>query len=227
MSFWWQSTRNVYAIGRNYAAHVAELSNTVPTTPFWFLKPTSSIIPSGVPHQCPPGKSETHHEVELGVIIGACARRVSPGQAMQYVSGYCLALDMTDRAAQNQAKKDGKPWTLAKGWDTSCPVSDMVPAAAVPDPNNLSLSLRVNGEEKPRQAGSTANMIFGVAELISAVSHVHTLQVGDLILTGTPEGVGPVVPGDVITARIEELGLEINVPIVASEEPWTVPPRAD
>eukprot|EP00406_Dinophysis_acuminata_P081117 CAMPEP_0179252358 /NCGR_PEP_ID=MMETSP0797-20121207/22175_1 /TAXON_ID=47934 /ORGANISM="Dinophysis acuminata, Strain DAEP01" /LENGTH=216 /DNA_ID=CAMNT_0020960189 /DNA_START=41 /DNA_END=695 /DNA_ORIENTATION=+ len=162
-----------------------------------------------------PGAAETHHELELGVIIGAPACCVAVESAMEHVAGYCLALDMTDRAGQDQAKKEGKPWTAAKGWDTSCPVSDMVPAARVPDPSKLSLWLRVNGEEKPRQSGPTSDMVFGVPELIAAVSRVHTLQVGDLLLTGTPEGVGPVFPGDVITAGITELGVEIQVPIEA------------
>merc|ERR1712187_671858 len=108
------------------------------------------------------------------------------GRAMEHVGGYCLALDMTDRVGQDEVKKEGKPWTAVKGWDTSCPVSDMIPAARVPNPGNLSLWLKVNGEEKPRQSGSTANMIFGIPELISAVSQIHTLQVGDLLLTGTP-----------------------------------------
>eukprot|EP00747_Dinoflagellata_sp_TGD_P167784 gnl/TRDRNA2_/TRDRNA2_192890_c0_seq1.p1 gnl/TRDRNA2_/TRDRNA2_192890_c0~~gnl/TRDRNA2_/TRDRNA2_192890_c0_seq1.p1 ORF type:complete len:221 (-),score=36.68 gnl/TRDRNA2_/TRDRNA2_192890_c0_seq1:129-791(-) len=218
MSGWWQNTRTIYAIGRNYVAHAAELGNAVPKKPFWFLKPASSIIASGSPHQCFPGRSETHHELELGVIIGAPARRVSPEQALEHVAGYCLALDMTDRDGQSEAKKEGKPWTASKGWDTSCPVSDMVPAAKVPDPSKLTMWLKVNDETEPRQSGPTSNMIFGVAQLISAVSQVHTLQVGDLILTGTPEGVGPVVPGDVIKAGIPELGLELTVPIVAAGE---------
>lgn len=217
MSGWWQSTRTIYAIGRNYVAHAQELSNPVPASPFWFLKPASAIVPSGAEHRCFPGRQESHHEVELGVIIGVPARRVSPESALEHVAGYCLALDMTDRAGQNVAKSEGKPWAACKGWDTSCPVSEMVPAARVPDPAKLSLWLRVNGEAEPRQAGSTSSMVFSVPELISAVSHVHTLQVGDLILTGTPEGVGAVVPGDVITAGIPELGLELRTTVATGE----------
>jgi acylpyruvate hydrolase len=213
---WWTRTRTVYAIGRNYVAHAHELNNPVPKAPFWFIKPASSIIGSGAPHALAPGAADTHHELELGVVIGRRATRVSAADAMAHVGGYCLALDMTDRGAQDAAKKAGKPWTAAKGWDTSCPVSDLAPADAVPDPASLDLWLRVNGEAKPRQHGSTGLMIFGVPALIEAVSRVHTLEKGDLLLTGTPEGVGPVVPGDVITAGIDSLGLSLTVPVVAA-----------
>merc|ERR1711907_738885 len=116
---------------------------------------------------------------------------------------------------QSVAKKEGKPWTQAKGWDTSCPVSRMVPASQVPDPSKLNLWLKVIGEDAPRQAGPTSNMIFGVPELISAVSQVHSLQIGDLILTGTPEGVGAVKPGDIIEAGITELDLTLTTEVVA------------
>jgi acylpyruvate hydrolase len=213
MSGWWQNTRTIYCIGRNYVAHAHELGNAVPTAPFWFLKPASAIIPSGSEHHCFPGRQETHHELELGVVIGVPASRVTPENALEHVAGYCLALDMTDREGQDIAKKAGKPWTQAKGWDTSCPVSDMVPACRVPDPSKLNMWLKVNGEENPRQAGPTSNMIFGVPELIAEISKVHTLQVGDLILTGTPEGVGPVKPGDVIEAGITELNLGLTTTI--------------
>jgi len=158
---WWSRTRVVYAIGRNYVAHAHELNNTVPKAPFWFIKPASSIIGSGAPHQLAPGATDTHHELELGVVIGRRATRVRAADAMAHVGGYCLALDMTDRGAQDAAKKAGKPWAAAKGWDTSCPVSEMVPAAAVADPSSLNMWLRVNGEAAPRQSGSTGLMIFG------------------------------------------------------------------
>eukprot|EP00929_Paragymnodinium_shiwhaense_P045346 TRINITY_DN23178_c0_g1_i1.p1 TRINITY_DN23178_c0_g1~~TRINITY_DN23178_c0_g1_i1.p1 ORF type:complete len:259 (+),score=36.99 TRINITY_DN23178_c0_g1_i1:76-777(+) len=220
---WWSSTRTIYAIGRNYVAHAKELSNPVPTEPFWFIKPASTLISSGMAHRCPPGKGESHHEVELGVVIGAQASRVLPEQALNYVSGYCLALDMTDRDAQNAAKKAGKPWTAAKGWDTSCPVSEMVLASAVPDPSKLTVCLTVNDEAEPRQRAPTSDMVFSVPQLIAAVSHVHTLQVGDIILTGTPEGVGAVKPGDRIRATVEELGLELSVVVEASAPAWSPP----
>eukprot|EP00401_Gymnodinium_catenatum_P043618 CAMPEP_0117539294 /NCGR_PEP_ID=MMETSP0784-20121206/42912_1 /TAXON_ID=39447 /ORGANISM="" /LENGTH=229 /DNA_ID=CAMNT_0005335919 /DNA_START=1 /DNA_END=687 /DNA_ORIENTATION=- len=215
MARWWQNTRTVYAIGRNYVAHAQELSNPVPAEPFWFIKPASSIIPSGATHRCFPGRGESHHEVELGVVIGVPASRVTPEQAMEHVAGYCVALDMTDRIGQEKVKKEGKPWTQCKGWDTSCPVSDLVPACRVPDPSKLTLWLQVNAEEQPRMEGPTAHMIFNVPQLISAVSQVHSLQVGDLILTGTPAGVAAVYPGDVITAGIREIDLDVTTTVAA------------
>mmetsp|Transcript_22636 Transcript_22636/g.58974 ORF Transcript_22636/g.58974 Transcript_22636/m.58974 type:complete len:240 (+) Transcript_22636:196-915(+) len=217
---WCQNTSKIVAIGRNYVAHAHELNNAVPANkaaggkPFWFLKPPSSLIGSGSPHECAPGRTESHHELELGLVIGERCRRVSEADAMGYISGYFLALDMTDREGQNAAKEARKPWTACKGWDTSCPVSDMVPVSEGLDPTKFNMWLKVNGEEQPRQYGCPGNMIFSIPEIISAVSHVHTLEPGDLIITGTPEGVGAVYPGDVIEAGITELGISINVPIV-------------
>ena len=143
----WPPTRStIFAIGRNYAAHAAELNNAVPTRPFWFLKPASSIVAPGGFHELPPGRAQSHHEVELGVVIAERARRVPATEAHKYIAGYCLALDMTDREGQDEVKKAGKPWTQVKGWDTSCPISDFIPAGQVPDSSNLTLSLAVNGE---------------------------------------------------------------------------------
>ena len=215
---WWSRTRTVFAIGRNYVAHAKELRNPVPSAPFWFLKPPGALVGAGAPSQCAPGAADTHHEVELGVVIGRAARRVRAADAMAHVGGFCLALDMTDRRAQDAAKKEGRPWAAAKGWDGSCPVSELVDPALVRDPADLTLWLRVNDEPRARQRASTGAMIFGVPALIEAVSRVHTLYEGDVLLTGTPEGVGAVGPGDVITAGIEELGLEITVPIVAAHD---------
>lgn len=214
---WWQGTvGKIVCIGRNYLAHAHELNNAVPSKPFWFLKPTTALIPPGSPHECPPGRAETHHELELGVVIGKRARRVSVATAMEHVAGYCLALDMTDRDGQSEAKTQRKPWTAAKGWDTSCPVSEFVPVDEVPDYTQLSLWLKVNDDADPRQHGTPGQMIFDVPTCIAAISAVHTLEPGDLILTGTPEGVGPVLPGDVIRAGITELGIEMEVPVVAA-----------
>lgn len=119
---------------------------------------------------------------------------------------------MTDRKGQEAAKDKGKPWTQAKGWDTSCPVSSFIDVKQVPDWRTIEMSLRVAGEV--RQQTVCGNMLFGIEELISAVSRVHTLHPGDLILTGTPEGVGPVKPGDVMVAEIEALGIKLEVPVV-------------
>lgn len=124
---------------------------------------------------------------------------------------------MTDREGQQRAKDAGKPWTMAKAWDTSCPVSRFVAAEDVPDYQALNMWLKVNDEASPRQYGSPAQMIFDIPTIISEVSKFHTLEPFDLILTGTPEGVGPVYPGDVITAGITELDIEIRVPVVQEQ----------
>ncbi len=202
---WWKNCFKVIAIGRNYALHAKELGNAVPTKPFWFLKPPSAILPNGGTIVIPEGIPEIHYEVELGVVIGEGGKNIPVSKAMDHISGYCLALDMTARIWQDEAKKKGLPWTAAKGFDTSLPLSDFVPKSRVPDPANLTLWLKVNDAVK--QHGSTRGMLFPVPAIISEVSKIHSLAPGDLILTGTPEGVGPVRANDVITAGIEELGL--------------------
>lgn len=171
-----------------------------------FLKPTSSYLASGN-IQVPAGCSELHHEVELGVVIGATCRHVSEGAAMEHVAGYALALDMTARDFQSEAKAKGHPWTMAKCFDTACPISAFVARERVPDPARLRLRCLVNGET--RQDGSTADMHFTVPVLLSYISRYMTLEPGDLVLTGTPAGVGPVRPGDRVEATMSDPAGEI------------------
>jgi len=192
--------RKVVAVGRNYADHAKELGNAVPTKPLLFMKPTSAYITAGQSICIPPRCNDLHHEIELGVVVGKQAKRVAESEAMGYVGGYCLALDMTARDFQDEAKKKGHPWTLAKMFDTSLPVSPLIPLDALPDPHNVSLWCKVNGVL--RQEGNTKDMIFTVPKLISYISNYFTLNEGDLILTGTPSGVGQVLKGDVITGGI-------------------------
>jgi len=175
--------------------HIKELNNTVPEAPVLFLKPSSSLITSGSSVVLPKGCNEVHHEVELGVIMGRSCSRVTSDSAMDYVGGYCLALDMTARDFQNYAKKKGLPWMMAKAWDTSCPVSEKfdLPSSTV---SNIQLRIDVNGVTK--QDGNTKDMIHTIPSLIEYISTYFTLEEGDLILTGTPEGVGPVKDGDVM-----------------------------
>lgn len=137
-----------------------ELGNTVPTKPFFFLKPTTSFVRPGFPIEVPPPceKEGIHHEVELGVIIGKTGRDISSSKAMDFVGGYVLALDMTARNLQNQAKEKGLPWTTAKGFDTFCPIGDFIEKSKIKDPSNVELWLKVNGQI--RQKGSTKDMIF-------------------------------------------------------------------
>ena len=190
-------------IGRNYAAHARELGNDVPEAPVVFLKPATSLVADGGTVVLPPQTDDVHHEVELVVVVGTACKNVPAREAMACVVGYAVGLDMTARDLQPDLKKKGLPWTLAKGFDTFAPLGEIVPVSAVPDASALTLTLRVNGEI--RQHGSTADMLHTVADLVAYASSVFTLLPGDLIYTGTPEGVGPVADGDVLEAEITGL----------------------
>lgn len=201
LSRFWEWGKNIVCVGRNYAEHARELGNAAPSEPLLFLKPSTAYAPEGSPVLLPPYTRELHHELELAVVLGRRGRAVPEAAAMDYVAGYALCLDMTARDVQNECKKKGLPWTLAKGFTASCPVSAFVPKEKVPDPHRLKLWLKVNGEL--RQQGETSAMIFSIPHLISYVSRVMALEEGDIILTGTPKGVGPVQEHDEIEAGIE------------------------
>jgi len=200
----------VVCLARNYAEHIRELDNEVPDKPVLFIKPATSIIGEGETVVIPPYSRDCHHEVELAVLIGKWGKNISEEDALAHVAGYGVALDMTLRDVQNELKQKGWPWEAAKAFDTSCPLSDFVPAADVADPHRLRITLKVNGEL--RQDSSTACMMRRIPAIIRDVSALFTLEVGDVILTGTPAGVGPVAGGDRLTAEIEEVGrLEVVV----------------
>jgi 5-carboxymethyl-2-hydroxymuconate isomerase len=146
---------------------------------------------------------ELHHEVELVVVIGGRAKNIAPEQAQHCVAGYAVGLDMTLRDVQAEAKKKGLPWTVAKAFDDSAPVSEVIPAEQVGDPHALTIALKVNGTV--RQRTSTGLMIFRIPEILAYLSSIFTLEPGDLVFTGTPEGVGPVQRGDVLEADLEGL----------------------
>ncbi|KAM7463098.1 hypothetical protein LguiA_031219 [Lonicera macranthoides] len=193
----------IVAVGRNYAAHAKELGNAVPKEPVLFLKPTSSYLTNGGTIEVPHPYESLDHEVELAVVISRKARDVTEATAMDYVGGYALALDMTAREIQSAAKSAGLPWTVAKGQDTFTPISSVLSQIMVPDPHNLELWLKVDGQI--RQKGSTGDMMFKIPFLISHISSIMTLSEGDVILTGTPPGVGPVKIGQKIDAGITGL----------------------
>ena len=194
----------IVCLARNYAEHARELGNETPAAPVLFMKPATSVIGDGDTVRIPSYSQECHYEVELAVLIGKTASGVPVEQAMEHVAGYGVSIDMTLRDVQNQLKAKGLPWDIAKGFDTSCPLSDFVPADQVPDPHNLNLKLSVNGE--PRQNGCSADMINRIPRIIAYISDIFTLEPGDVILTGTPAGVGQVRGGDVIEADIEAVG---------------------
>jgi acylpyruvate hydrolase len=193
----------IVCLARNYAEHARELGNETPPAPVLFMKPASSVIGDGETVRIPAYSQECHYEVELAVLIGKQCRAVSAAKALEYVAGYATAIDMTLRDVQNQLKAKGLPWEIAKGFDSACPLSDFVPVSAVADPHNLRLRLSVNGTL--RQDGSSADMINRVPQIVAHISAIFTLEPGDVILTGTPAGVGQVVAGDVMEADIESV----------------------
>lgn len=203
--------RRIYCVGRNYAAHAREMGHD-PTreAPFFFMKPTDAIVPAGSVLPYPSQTHDYQHEVELVVALGKGGRSVSPAQALELVFGYAVGLDMTRRDLQAAAKKQGRPWDMSKGFDQSAPCAPLTPVAQAGHPDKGAIWLKVNGEL--RQQGDLSDLIWSVAETIAALSETVALFPGDLIYTGTPEGVGPVVKGDRLHAHVEGLvDLEITI----------------
>jgi 2-keto-4-pentenoate hydratase/2-oxohepta-3-ene-1,7-dioic acid hydratase in catechol pathway len=195
----------VIGIGRNYPAHAAELGNEVPKEPLVFLKPNTSVIGPGDPIQLPPQSQQVHYEGELAVVIGRFCRDVPPARVAEVVFGYTAANDVTARDLQ---KRDGQ-WWRAKGFDTFCPLGPYLVTEL--DPADLRVRTRLDGETV--QDGRTSQMIFDVTSLVAFVSSAMTLLPGDVILTGTPAGVGPIVAGQRVEVEIEGIGVLSN-PVV-------------
>lgn len=195
----------VVAIGKNYAEHVREMGAPAPDAPLIFLKPSTSVIGDGDAIRLPPSSTEVHHEGELAVVIGIPARNVAAEDALRHVFGYAAANDVT---ARDQQRADGQ-FTRAKGYDTFCPLGPWV--ETVLDPSDLRIVTRVNGDI--RQDGRTSAMIHDVRTQIAFMSAVMTLLPGDVLLTGTPAGVGPIVAGDTVSVEIEGIGTLSN-PVV-------------
>ncbi len=193
----------VVAVGKNYVDHAAEMSSEVPDEPIIFLKPATSVIGPGARIVLPPESGEVHHEAELAVVMGKVARRVKAEDASQYILGYTAGNDVTARDLQ---RRDGQ-WTRAKGFDTFCPLGPAIETEFDPL-EGQPIVCRVDGQV--RQEGSIGDLVFGVAELVAFVSAVMTLLPGDVILTGTPAGVGPITPGDQVEVEIEGIGVLIN-----------------
>ncbi|KAL2259386.1 hypothetical protein VTK26DRAFT_6960 [Humicola hyalothermophila] len=201
----------VVCIGRNYADHITELNSARPKQPFFFLKPTSSIVLPGESPVIRPRGVDLHYEVELALIMGKRLKDFDSQDeqaALDAIESYALSIDMTARNVQNEAKKKGLPWDISKGFDTFLPMSKVISKAAIPDPHKIELYLSVNG--KVQQNDSTELMLFRIPRILSDISKVMTLEAGDIVLTGTPKGVGPVVPGDVMRAGIRVDGKELE-----------------
>ncbi|PFG16544.1 2-keto-4-pentenoate hydratase/2-oxohepta-3-ene-1,7-dioic acid hydratase in catechol pathway [Propionicimonas paludicola] len=201
----------VIGVGRNYAEHAAELGNQVPTAPLLFGKPNTAVVGPGEPIIRPVETSDLHYEGELAVVIGRICRRVPPERAAEVIFGYTIGNDVTARDLQ---ASDGQ-WTRAKGFDSFCPIGPwIVTHLSLEEAGRLEISTTVNGE--PRQQGNTSQMVRSIAELIAQVSAFTTLLPGDVLLTGTPAGVGPMEPGDTVAVSISGIGTLSN-PVVAEE----------
>lgn len=208
--------RRVYCVGRNYAAHAREMGfDPDREPPFFFCKPADAVIsvayfqPQELPY--PAETSNYHYEIELVVAIGKAGRDIPLEQANDYVYGYAVGLDMTRRDLQMKMREMGRPWEIGKAFDASAPIGPLHPASQIGHPSKAGLWLQVNGTDKQRS--DIDKLIWSVPETISYLSHFFELQPGDLIMTGTPEGVGPVVVGERMTAGVEGLG-EIQVDVV-------------
>jgi fumarylpyruvate hydrolase len=196
--------RRIFCVGRNYEAHAREMGFEVDREePFFFTKPADAIVLDGASIPYPRMTTNYHHEVELVVAIGAAGSEIPVDQAPSHIFGYAVGLDMTRRDVQFAARDKGRPWDMAKGFDHSAPCGMVVPVQAAGKIGEAAIRLRVNGAV--RQSNNIANMICTVDEIIHWLSRYVDLAAGDLIYTGTPEGVGPVVAGDVIEARIDGL----------------------
>ena len=202
----------VFCVGRNYADHAREMGHDPDREPpFFFMKPSSAITADGAAFQYPSMSNDVHHEVELVVALASGGANVTPEQANALIYGYAVGLDMTRRDLQMKMREMGRPWEIGKAFDASAPIGPLHPASQIGHPSKAGLWLQVNGTDKQRS--DIDKLIWSVPETISYLSRFFELQPGDLIMTGTPEGVGPVVVGERMTGGVEGLG-EIQVDIV-------------
>lgn len=205
--------RRVWCVGRNYAEHAVEMGfDPTAEPPFFFSKPASALVPDGAELGWPAATNELHYEVELVVALGSGGRDLPADSALEHVFGYAVGLDMTRRDLQAEAKRLGRPWDLAKGFDESAPVGTIRPVAARQHPAAGVISLHVNGEL--RQQGDLNQQLWPVPNAIAYLSRFVELKRGDLIMTGTPAGVGAVRPGDLLQGRIDGVG-EVSVSYAA------------
>ena len=194
----------IICVGQNYRKHIVELDSVKSKTPLLFMKPSTAILPEGRAINLPRFSQEVHHEVELALLIGKNAKNISSKKWKNYVNGVGVALDLTLRDLQKEAKRYGYPWTISKGFDGSCPLSTFIPIESVKDVQDLKIQLYINNNL--RQEGSTKDMIWPVGELLAFITKIFTLEYGDIVLTGTPDGVGKLNSGDRVNASISEIG---------------------
>ncbi|MDZ7936824.1 MAG: fumarylacetoacetate hydrolase family protein [Rhodoferax sp.] len=204
----------IYCVGRNYEDHAKEMGHTGREAPFFFMKPADAALVAEagqtVDMPYPTLTANLHHEVELVVAIGVGGSHIAAADAHKHIYGYAVGLDMTRRDLQNDMKKQGRPWCIGKGFEHSAPLGPITPAAQAGAVNSAEIALQVNGQD--RQRSTVAKLIWNIAETIEQLSAAWTLQPGDLIFTGTPEGVGVVVRGDLLQARVQGLApLQVRV----------------
>jgi 5-carboxymethyl-2-hydroxymuconate isomerase len=204
----------IICLGQNYAEHAKEMKFEVPASPVFFFKPPSAIIHGGGQIILPEISHDVHHEVEMTILIGKKGYNIHRSAALSHIAGYGIGLDMTMRDIQNEAKKKGLPWALAKGFDTSAPVSEFIPVETIGDPGSLNVRLFING--KLRQSSSTEKFVFPVDKVIAYISQFITFEPGDIIFTGTPEGVSRVEHGDSLEASLLDSGNNILVSLSVS-----------
>lgn len=188
--------RNIFCIGRNYAAHIAELGNRPEEDPVVFIKPTSALHTPGTPIVLPTHSSDVHYEAELVLLIGKSGKNITEDKALKHIAGYGLGLDLTARDLQTKAKQGGLPWAVAKGFDCAATVTQFVPAENIDQPHTLEFQMYLNGQLK--QHGDIRKMLFAIPFIVRYLSEVFALQEGDLIFTGTPEGVGRLTNKDAV-----------------------------
>ncbi|WP_159911851.1 fumarylacetoacetate hydrolase family protein [Pantoea sp. 18069] len=197
----------IYCVGRNYEEHAKEMGFTGREPPFFFLKPADALLPveAGTTGEMPYPSltSNLHHEIELVVAIGKAGKNIRAADAAEYIYGYALGLDMTRRDLQNEMKKQGRPWCIGKGFEHSAPIGPVTPVAQAGNVEQAAIALQVNGVD--RQRSTVSQLIWNIAETIEHLSAAWELQPGDLIMTGTPEGVGAVVRGDLLEGTLDGL----------------------
>lgn len=190
----------IVAIGRNYAEHAKELNNPIPSEPILFIKPATAAVDMHQPFSIPQGKGAVHHELEIALLIGKTTKNITAQNAWDYVAGIGLGLDLTLRDVQDKLKEKGHPWEKAKAFDGANPLSHWLLPSAISDKHNISLQLTKNGEVK--QSGNSNMMITSIPDLLAYASNFFTLQPGDVVMTGTPAGVGPLSRGDQLVADL-------------------------
>lgn len=191
----------IVCVGRNYADHIEELNNAVPDEPLLFIKPATALCSFAEPISIVAGQGECHNELEIAILIKSPLTKASESDIFPAIWGYGLGLDLTLRDVQNRLKEKGLPWERAKSFDNSCPMSDFVAMEQIIDGKNLAFSLSINGEL--RQQGNTQLMLNNVTKLLVEISQSFTLLPGDIVMTGTPKGVGPLLIGDKVEAKME------------------------